>query len=83
MVDNTEIWTGANTHLTFVPESDLFLGFAGDTDALATANSAESSGTYTGLYKLENTLAVLPKVAPVHGGPGGVAVSPKISQLKA
>tara|TARA_R100000152_G_scaffold18235_1_gene9994 strand:+ start:295 stop:1962 length:1668 start_codon:yes stop_codon:yes gene_type:complete len=52
MVDNTEIWTGANSHLTFVPESDFFLGYAGDTTLLYTANTAVSSGTYSGLYRL-------------------------------
>jgi len=53
MVDNTEIWTGANAHLTLVPESDLMVGFAGNTTALATAKTALSSGTYTGLYVLD------------------------------
>lgn len=53
MVDNTEIWTGANSHLTFVPESDLFLGFASNTTNLASAVTAEPSGTYAGLYQLD------------------------------
>tara|TARA_Y100001963_G_scaffold109210_1_gene150974 strand:+ start:453 stop:2117 length:1665 start_codon:yes stop_codon:yes gene_type:complete len=53
MVDNTEIWTGANAHLTLVPESNLMLGFASNTTNLASAVTAETSGTYSGLYKLD------------------------------
>ena len=51
MVTNTEIWMGAHQALTFVPESQLFLGFSASVLAAAANLSTDTGKTH--LYDLD------------------------------